>query len=115
MSIELLEIHSEYLLSSFGQPSVTGLSRLLTGDLAITKKYRAGDGAGICHIKLRQKPYTGENELVCRHFDPTENPPSRNQPAQLPVSCQGRLLPANHALLFIYTASRVECLAIQPS
>ncbi len=34
MNTELLEIYSDYLLSSFGQTTATGLSSLLDGELS---------------------------------------------------------------------------------
>ncbi|MGZ8162581.1 MAG: hypothetical protein ACXWTT_06910, partial [Methylobacter sp.] len=65
---------------------------------------------------LRRKPYTGENELVCWHFDPTNNSPVKGINL---LNClylvKSVLLPANPVLLFMYTAFPLECLAIQLS
>lgn len=96
MNAELLEIYSDYLLSSFGQTTATGLSSLLDGELShdqvtrflnrddydskmlwrhVKKAVREAereDGVLIFDDTIQEKPYTDENELVCWHFDHTQ-------------------------------------------
>ena len=93
MNTELLEIYSDYLLSSFGQTTATGLSSLLDGELShdqvtrflnrddydsktlwrqvkkTVREVEREDGVLIFDDTIQEKPYTDENELVCWHFD----------------------------------------------
>jgi hypothetical protein len=93
MNTELLEIYSDYLLSSFGQTTATGLSGVLDGAVShdqVTRFLNRGDydskhlwrhvkktvreveredGVLIFDDTIQEKPYTDENELVCWHFD----------------------------------------------
>ena len=97
MNTELLEIYSDYLLSSFGQTTATGLSGLLDGALShdqvtrflsrddydskslwlqvkkTVREIEREDGVLIFDDTIQEKPYTDENELVCWHFDHTKN------------------------------------------
>ncbi len=90
---ELLDIYSDYLLSAFGQTTATGLSALLEGQvshdqiqrfLASTKRTSADlwrivkphvrkmerkDGVMIVDDSIAEKPYTDENEIICWHYD----------------------------------------------
>jgi len=96
MNTELLEIYSDYLLSSFGQTTATGLSNLLDGDVShdqvtrflnredydskqlwrqvkkTVREIESEDGVPIFDDTIQEKPYTDENELVCWHFDHTQ-------------------------------------------
>ena len=96
MNTELLEIYSDYLLSSFGQTTATGLSNLLDGALShdqvtcflnrddydsktlwqqvkkTVREVEREDGVLIFDDTIQEKPYTDENELVCWHFDHTQ-------------------------------------------
>jgi DDE superfamily endonuclease len=96
MNTELLEIYSDYLLSSFGQTTATGLSNLLDGELShdqvtrflnrddydskllwryakkTVREVEREDGVLIFDDTIQEKPYTDENELVCWHFDHTK-------------------------------------------
>lgn len=96
MNTELLEIYSDYLLSSFGQATATGLSNLLDGELShdqvtrflnrddydsktlwqqvkkAVREVEREDGVLIFDDTIQEKPYTDENELVCWHFDHTQ-------------------------------------------
>jgi len=96
MNTELLEIYSDYLLSSFGQTTATGLSSLLDGELShdqvtrflnrddydskllwqqvkkVVRDVEREDGVLIFDDTIQEKPYTDENELVCWHFDHTQ-------------------------------------------
>ncbi len=97
MNTGLLEIYSDYLLSSFGQTTATGLSSLLDGALShdqvtrflnrddydskilwrhvkkTVREVEREDGVLIFDDTIQEKPYTDENELVCWHFDHTQN------------------------------------------
>jgi hypothetical protein len=90
---EKLDLYTDYLLSSFGQASATGLSRLVGGDVShdsitrwlsgeeltsktlwqkvkpIVRKHQAGDACLIFDDTVIEKPYTDGNEMVCWHFD----------------------------------------------
>ena len=89
MNTELLEIYSDYLLSSFGQTTATGLSGVLDGALShdqvtrflnrddydsktlwrqvkkTVREVEREDGVLIFDDTIQEKPYTDENELVC--------------------------------------------------
>jgi hypothetical protein len=92
---ELLDIYTDYLISSFGLTTGTGLSRLLDGAIShdriqrflssptkggtdfwkIVKPYvrqiQATDGIMIVDDSISEKPHTDENEIVCWHYDHT--------------------------------------------
>jgi hypothetical protein len=92
-----MELYTDYLLSSFGPVTATGLSGLLDGKLshdAITRMLsshandskalwhevkslvRAHESPDACLIfddTIISKPYTDENELVCWHWDHSKN------------------------------------------
>src|SRR5262249_32799495 len=92
---ELLDIYTDYRLSSFGLTTGTGLPRLLEGAIShdriqrflaspaqggadfwkIVKPYgrqiQADDGMMIIDDSISEKPDTDENEIVCWHDDPT--------------------------------------------
>ncbi|MFC1878779.1 transposase [Chloroflexota bacterium] len=93
MNKEILDLYTDYLISSFGQTTATGLSRLMNGDvshdqvsrmLASTKmtskdwwlkvkpevrKIEQADGLIIIDDSIEEKPYTDENEIICWHWD----------------------------------------------
>ena len=88
-----LDLYTDYLLSSFGQTSATGLSRLVEGEISHDKisrflsgndftsktlwqkvkptvrKYESDDACLIFDDVIIEKPYTDENEMICWHFD----------------------------------------------
>jgi hypothetical protein len=94
---ELLDIYSEYLISSFGQTTGTGLAGLLGGSIShdqiqrmlgkeqfssgdlwrIVKPYvrqmQQGDGVVIVDDSIAEKPYTDENEIICWHYDHSQD------------------------------------------
>src|SRR5258708_14135351 len=94
---ELLDIYSEYLISSFGQTTGTGLAGLLGGSIShdqiqrllgkepfssadlwgIVKSYvrqiQQADGVVILDDSIAEKPYTDENEIICWHYDHTHD------------------------------------------
>ena len=89
----LLDIYTDYLISSFSQTTATGLSRLLDGEISHDKVTRllshshfsstylwslvkstvrdleTDDGVLIFDDTIQEKPYTDENEIVTWHFD----------------------------------------------
>lgn len=97
MENPLLELYSDYLLSSFAQTTATGLSRLLDNAvshdqitrflagaectsrdlwLLVKKAVRAiesDDGVLIFDDTVEEKPYTDENEIIAWHFDHCQN------------------------------------------
>jgi hypothetical protein len=90
---ELLDIYTDYLISSFGLTTGTGLSRLLDGAIShdqiqrflaspvksgadlwqVVKPYvrqiQSKAGALIVDDSISEKPYTDENEIICWHWD----------------------------------------------
>ena len=91
-NFRLLDIYSDYLLSSFGATTATGLSRLLPElshdqvtrmltqqpltdrDLwqivkAQVRQVQSEDAVLIIDDTVQEKPYTDESELICWHYD----------------------------------------------
>ena len=92
---ELLDIYTDYLISSFGLTTQTGLSRLLNGaishdriqrflstepktgkDLWLTVKpyirqIQTADGVIIVDDSISEKPHTDENDIIAWHYDHT--------------------------------------------
>jgi len=90
---ELLDIYSDYLISAFGQTTGTGLAGLLQGSVShdqiqrllskepssaadlwhIVKPYvrqvEQDDGVMIIDDSIAEKPYTDENDIICWHYD----------------------------------------------
>jgi len=97
MDKNLLELYSDYLLSSFGPTTATGLSRLvderishdqvtrfLSGDVydsktlwqqvkPLVRQIEEDDGVLIFDDTIQEKAHTDENELICWHFDHSQN------------------------------------------
>ena len=93
---KLLDLYSDYLISSFGQTTATGLSDLLNHEishdavqryLAVEKQTSADlwrlvkphvrnieSPAGVLIIddSIAEKPYTDVNDIVCLHYDHTQ-------------------------------------------
>ena len=93
MKHNLLDLYSDYLLSSFGQTTATGLSRLVDGEVShdqisrmlssekITaqkwwqmvkphvRAIESEDGVMIVDDSIVEKPHTDENDLICWHYD----------------------------------------------
>lgn len=89
----MLDIYTDYLISSFGQTTATGLSRLLDGHIShdqvtrflsaapktsadlwrvvkpLVRSLEADDGVMIIDDSVEAKPYSDENELICWHYD----------------------------------------------
>ena len=109
----LLDLYSDYLISSFGQTSATGLSTLLDGEIShdsitrmlskelltskelwqIVKKtvrqIGSDDAAIIIDDSIEEKPYTDENDIVCWHYD----------------HCQGRSVKGINFLTALYLSN----------
>jgi len=92
---ELLDIYTDYLISSFGQTTGTGLARLLDGAIShdqvqrflagrlnsgaalwqVVKPYirqiQREDGVLIIDDSISEKPHTDENALISWHYDHT--------------------------------------------
>src|SRR3989337_765270 len=90
---ELLDLYSDYLLSAFGPATATGLSALLEGCvshdqvqrfLALpqrtsadlwriakphVRKIERKEAVMIVDDSIAEKPYTDENDIVCWHYD----------------------------------------------
>lgn len=93
MNQKILDLYSDYLLSSFGQTTATGLSKLMNGEIShdqVTRMLSSSkmtskawwklvkphvrqieqdDGVLIVDDSIVEKPYTDENEIICWHYD----------------------------------------------
>lgn len=93
MNKELLDLYSDYLISSFSYTTATGLSGMLEGGVshdkvtrflsneefnaktlwksvkALVRKYEREEGVLVVDDTIIEKPYTDESELVCWHYD----------------------------------------------
>ncbi len=93
MSKALLDLYADYLISSFGPTTATGLSALLeqrvshdkitrflskkqftSADLwqlvkPLVRKVQNPNGVLIMDDSIQEKPYTDENDLICWHYD----------------------------------------------
>ncbi|WP_333875014.1 IS701 family transposase [Methylobacter sp.] len=97
MKNSLLELYSDYLISSFAQTTATGLSELLDHEVShdqisrflagaaytsrdlwslvkpTLRSIEADDGVLIFDDTIEEKPYTDENEIISWHFDHGQN------------------------------------------
>jgi hypothetical protein len=93
---KLLDIYTDYLISSFGATTGTGLSSLLNGAIShdriqrflasppqsgkdlwkVVKPYvrRIQSEAGVLIVddSIAEKPYTDENDMIAWHYDHTK-------------------------------------------
>jgi hypothetical protein len=93
---KLLDLYSDYLISSFGQTTATGLAALLNQEIShdAVQRFLAGEkqssadlwrivkphvrqiesaeGVLIIDDSIAEKPYTDVNEIVCWHYDHTQ-------------------------------------------
>ena len=93
MNIQLLDLYSDYLLSSFSATTATGLSRLMNNEISHdqvsrmlnsrrlepkdwwlmvkpqVRSMQQADGVVSIDDSILEKPYTDENEIVCWHYD----------------------------------------------
>ena len=93
MKNPLLDLYSDYLISSFGQTTATGLSLLLDNEFShdqitrflsgadytsrdlwalvkpTVRAVEADDGVLIFDDTVEEKPHSDENEIIAWHFD----------------------------------------------
>jgi hypothetical protein len=93
----LLDLYSDYLLSSFGQTTATGLATLMKGQVShdqitrllarkpygsadlwkivkpFVREIQNDDGVMIVDDSIAEKPYTDENDIICWHWDHAQN------------------------------------------
>jgi hypothetical protein len=94
MNKDLLELYSDYLLSSFSYVTATGLSQMTGGEVShdritrflaseemdsralwrlvkpLARQVEGDDGVLVIDDTIEEeKPYTDESELVCWHYD----------------------------------------------
>jgi hypothetical protein len=93
MQDKLLDLYTDYLISSFGQVTATGLARLLDGEVShdqitrflasepkrsadlwriakpLVRSVESESGVIVIDDSIEEKEYTDENELICWHFD----------------------------------------------
>jgi hypothetical protein len=93
MNKEYLELYTDYLLSTFGHATATGLSALVNGQVShdqitrflsggeytskdlwlevktTVRKVEREDAVLIFDDTVQEKPYTDENEVMCWHYD----------------------------------------------
>jgi hypothetical protein len=96
MNKEHLELYTDYLLSTFGYATATGLSRMVDGQVAhdqitrflsaeeftskdlwalvkpTVREVEQEDAVLIFDDTIQEKPYTDENEVMCWHYDHTK-------------------------------------------
>ncbi len=90
---KMLDLYTDYLLSSFHQTTATGLSTLTDGEVShdkvskflnkadygskelwqqvkpLVREYESEDGCLIFDDTIVEKPYTDESSLICWHYD----------------------------------------------
>ncbi|OQY99625.1 MAG: hypothetical protein B6D41_00950 [Chloroflexi bacterium UTCFX4] len=93
MNNDLLDLYSDYLISSFGATTATGLSGLLDSEVShdqitrflsgkartsadvwqlvkpLVRQVQREDGTLIIDDSISEKPSTDENDIVCWHYD----------------------------------------------
>lgn len=93
MNKSLLDLYTDYLISSFGPTTATGLSQLVNGEVShdqvtrflasppktsadlwrivkpMLRQVENSTGLLILDDSIEEKPYTDENELICWHWD----------------------------------------------
>ena len=97
MDKHLLDLYTDYLVASFGATTATGLARLLDGTVShdqitpflakrqftsadlwqivkpTVRQVQHPDGVLIIDDTIEEKPYTDESELICWHFDHSQD------------------------------------------
>ena len=93
MDKEKLELYTDYLISTFGYATATGLSRMVEGQVShdqitrflsqetytskdlwlqvksTVRQVEREEGVLIFDDTIQEKPYTDENEVMCWHYD----------------------------------------------
>jgi SRSO17 transposase len=88
-----IDLYTDYLLSTFGQATATGLSAMLEGEIShdkvtrflseqsytskdlwkhvksVVRSIESNEGVLIFDDTIQEKSWTDENELICWHFD----------------------------------------------
>ncbi len=97
MNKQLLDLYTDYLISSFGQTTATGLSQMMEGRIShdeitrllsserttsadlwcyvkpFVREIESEEGVLVIDDSIEEKPYTDENELICWHWDHCKN------------------------------------------
>ena len=97
MKTEMLELYSDYLISSFNYTTATDLSKALKGAVShdkvtrflskeeldskqlwlltktVVRQHERDDAVLIFDDTIEEKPHTKESELICWHHDHTKN------------------------------------------
>src|SRR5512143_4018769 len=97
MNQELLELYTDYLISTFGAATATGLSEMVSGAIShdrvtrflskreytsrdlwlqvkkVVREVEHDDAVLSCDDTIQEKPWTDESELICWHFDHGQN------------------------------------------
>jgi DDE superfamily endonuclease len=97
MNNELLDLYTDYLISSFGAATATGLSGMVSGSIShdrvtrflserdfssrdlwlqvkkTVREVEQEDAVLIFDDTIQEKPWTDESELICWHFDHCQN------------------------------------------
>lgn len=97
MDKQVLDLYTDYLISSFGLTTATGLSTMLGGTVShdrisrflgksdltsadlwhlvkpLVRQVQRDEGVLIIDDSIEAKPYTDESELICWHWDHTVN------------------------------------------
>ena len=93
----MLDLYTDYLISSFGPTTATGLARLVDGEVShdqvtrflaspaktsadlwrivkpVIRQLENPDGVLIFDDSIEEKPYTDENDLICWHWDHSQD------------------------------------------
>src|SRR6201995_1779631 len=93
MDTSMLDLYTDYLISSFGPTTATGLSQLVDGEVShdqvtrflasslktsadlwrivkpMIRQLQSPEGVLIFDDSIKEKPYTDENDLICWHWD----------------------------------------------
>ena len=93
MDTSMLDLYTDYLISSFGPTTATGLSQLVDGEVShdqvtrflasslktsadlwrivkpMIRQLESPQGVLIFDDSIEEKPYTDENDLICWHWD----------------------------------------------
>lgn len=97
---KMFDLYSNYLISAFGQTTATGLSALLNGEIShdSVQRFLAEERKTSADLWRTVKPYTDKNEVVCWHYDHSQQPNVKginfvtclyhNTGMSLPVGCE---------------------------
>src|SRR5262245_23515715 len=93
----IAEWHSDYCQAAFGAATATGLSELLEGEIShdqvtrylagaqktatdlwrtvkgFVREVQSAEGVLIIDDSIEEKPYTDENDIVCWHYDHSQD------------------------------------------